>query len=414
MGFSRRQEIRIDYMAKKSVVLGVSGCIAAYKAAEIVRRLQDHQMGVRVVMTKHAQQFVGPLTFEALSRGPVITDMFAGNSRNEIEHISLAQGGDCLLVAPATANVIGKFARGIADDFLSTLYLSFTRPVIIAPGMNVEMWGHPAVQENIDLLKKRGVRFVDPEEGYLACGMVGAGRLADPGKIVSFVIGLLESSAQFAGKKFLVTAGPTIEDIDPVRFLSNRSSGKMGYAMASEAAKRGAEVVLISGPAALNCPPGVRRIPVRGAREMHQAVLDHFDCCDVLVMAAAVCDYAPREMAGQKIKKKSGGALQLELVETEDILAAIRKRKIKQLLVGFAAETENVLDHALHKLHQKGVDLMVANDVSIPDSGFDSDYNAIMLLAPGCPSVPLPRMLKTEVAAKVMDRIATLLGGTSS
>jgi phosphopantothenoylcysteine decarboxylase / phosphopantothenate---cysteine ligase len=401
-------------MDRKSIVLGVSGCIAAYKAAEILRRLQDCQAGVRVVMTRHAQHFVGPLTFEALSRSAVITDMFATHPGAEIEHISLAQSADCLLVAPATANVLGKFARGIADDFLTTLYLSFTRPVVIAPGMNMEMWNHPAVRENVDLLRNRGVRFVDPEEGYLACGTVGAGRLADPARIVSFVMGLLESGAQFAGKRFLVTAGPTVEDIDPVRFISNRSSGKMGYALAAEAANRGAEVVLVSGPVALGCPAGVRRIEVRGASEMHKAVLGYFDKADVVVMAAAVSDYAPQNVARQKIKKAAGRGLRLELAATPDILGDLGKRRRNQLLVGFAAETERVVDHARMKLSRKGVDLLVANDVSLPDSGFDSDYNTVTLLQPGEAATELPRLPKPEVAAKVMDRISALLTGKSS
>lgn len=396
-------------MSSRAVLLGVSGCIAAYKAAEIVRRLRDLGVGVKVILTAHAQHFVGSLTFQALSSQRVITDMFAADAEAEIEHIALTRNHELLLVAPATANIIGKFARGIADDFLSTLYLSMPRPVVIAPGMNVEMWSHPSVQDNIAILKNRGVYFVDPEEGYLACGTVGAGRLADPQRIVDFAMRLLDSNREFSGKRFLITAGPTVEDIDPVRLLTNRSSGKMGYALASEALRRGAQVTLVSGPVSLPTPPGASVVAVRNTEEMRQATLSRFNDCDVAILSAAVCDFAPRQVAGQKIKKPKSGSWTLELVPTPDILGEMGRIKTRQILVGFAAESQDVVGNARAKLDAKRLHFIVANDITLPDSGFESDFNTAILLAPGGLPEHLPRLAKPGLAQIILDRVAKLM-----
>lgn len=396
-------------MKQLSIVLGVSGCIAAYKSAEIVRRFHDANVRVKAVMTAHARHFIGPLTLQTLTGQRVITDMFAPDAEADIEHIALTFDHDLLLVAPATANIMAKFAHGIADDFLSTLYLSMTKPVVLAPAMNVEMWGNPSVQENAAILKKRGVHFVDPEEGYLACGVVGAGRLADPQRIVGFTLDLLRKDAVLAGKRFLIAAGPTVEQIDPVRHLSNRSSGKMGYALAVEALRRGAEVTLISGPVALAAPAGAVVLPVRSTAEMRQALLGHFDACDVAIMAAAVCDYMPEQTAPQKIKKTGNGSWNLALVPTPDILAELGERKKHQVLVGFAAESEEVVENARRKLKSKRLDLIVANDITLPDSGFDSDYNTVALLSAAGSADAQPRLPKVQVAQVILDRITDLL-----
>jgi len=395
------------------VALGVTGCIAAYKAVEVLRGLQKRGAGVRVVMTRHATEFVTPLTFQSISGFPVITDMFAPTDDPEIKHIQLAQTIDLLLVAPATANTLAKFANGIADDFLSTLYISTTAPVIVAPAMNVEMWAHPATRENVRRLRDRGVHFVDPEEGYLACKTVGAGRLADPAEIVhraSEVIGagstattLNEAGAvqDLRGEKVLITAGPTQEAIDPIRFLSNRSSGKMGFAVAEEALARGAEVTLITGPVAIAAPQGARRISVRSAAEMYEAVKNNLSSATIVVMAAAVADYRPTSVQQQKIKK-NGHSLVLNLEPTDDILAAVARDSADRVVVGFAAETEHVIENATKKLKEKGADLIVANDVSASGSGFDVDTNQITIVSlDGV--VELPLLSKREAAGRIID-----------
>jgi len=386
------------------VALSVTGCIAAYKAVEVLRGLQKRGASVRVVMTRHATEFVGPLTFQSISGFPVITEMFAPTDDPEIKHIQLAQSIDLLLVAPATANTLAKFANGIADDFLSTLYISTTAPVLVAPAMNVEMWAHPATRENVRRLRDRGVHFIDPDEGYLACRTVGAGRLAEPGEIVRRaceIIGVAACPQDLRGERVLITAGPTQEAIDPVRFLSNRSSGKMGFAVAEAALARGADVTLITGPVSIASPEGARTISVRSAAEMYEAVKDNLDGATMVVMAAAVADYRPAGVHKQKIKK-NGSALVLDLEPTEDILAAITGESSSRVVIGFAAETENVIENAMKKLKEKGADLIVANDVSASDSGFDVDNNRIALVSSEG-VVELPLLSKREAAARIID-----------
>ena len=396
------------------VALGVTGCIAAYKSVEVLRGLQKRGASVRVVMTRHATEFVGPLTFQSISGFPVIAEMFAPTDDPEIKHIQLAQAIDLLLVAPATANALAKFANGIADDFLSTLYISTTAPVLVAPAMNVEMWAHPATRENVRRLRERGVQFIDPEEGYLACRTVGPGRLAEPHEIVRRaceIIGLTATATSnddvvaltqdLRGERVLITAGPTQEAIDPVRFLSNRSSGKMGFAVAEAALARGAAVTLITGPVSIAVPKGARTISVRSAAEMYEAVNVNLDDATMVVMAAAVADYRPASVHQQKIKK-NGSALVLKLEPTDDILAAVAGKSASRVVIGFAAETENVIENARKKLKEKGADLIVANDVSASDSGFDVDHNRIALVSSEG-VVELPLLSKLEAAASIID-----------
>jgi phosphopantothenoylcysteine decarboxylase/phosphopantothenate--cysteine ligase len=396
------------------VALGVTGGIAAYKAVEVLRGLQKAGVSAQVVLTRSARRFIAPLTFEALSGQPVITDMFRSGQNWSIEHIHLAQEVGLLAVVPATANILGKFAHGIADDFLSTLYLSCPAPVLLAPAMNVEMWNHPAVRANVDLLKKRGHIFVDPEPGMLACGMEGAGRLAPVDRIVGAMLDVLRGGESLAGLKILVTAGPTIEDLDPVRFLSNRSSGKMGYALAQAARRRGAEVSLVSGPTALDSPAGVTTIPVRSAEEMHTVVWQLFPQMDMVIKAAAVADFRPAARASEKIKK-SGEAATLLLVPTEDILARLGAAKKHQILVGFSAETADLLEHARRKMALKNLDLIVANDVSA--GIFGSDMSTVHILGPSGDMVTLEDRSKLEIAHRILDLAmrarATRVGSTS-
>ena len=395
------------------VALGVTGCIAAYKSVEVLRGLQKRGFSVRVVMTRHATEFVGPLTFQSISGFPVIAEMFAPTDDPEIKHIQVAQSIDLLLVAPATANTLAKFANGIADDFLSTLYISTTAPVLVAPAMNVEMWAHPATRENVRRLRERGVQFIDPEEGYLACRTVGPGRLAEPHEIVGRACEILGLTAaansndvvaltqDLRGERVLITAGPTQEAIDPVRFLSNRSSGKMGFAVAEAALARGAAVTLIAGPVSIASPKGARTISVRSAAEMYEAVKVNLDDATMVVMAAAVADYRPASVHQQKIKK-NGSALVLDLEPTDDILAAVARESGSRVVIGFAAETENVIENARKKLKAKGADLIVANDVSASDSGFDVDHNRIALVSSEG-VVELPLLSKQEAAASIID-----------
>ncbi len=394
------------------ITLGVTGGVAAYKAAELVRRLQQDGFTVQVVMTRGAREFVTPLTFAALSGQKVITDLFAesggeANLESAIEHIAVAQRTDLLLVAPATADILAKFARGIADDFLTTLYLASTAPVVVAPAMNVNMWNHAATQENVEMLRARGVIIVDPDEGYLACGMTGAGRLAGQEQIVAAVRDTLRLQRDLEGQTVLVTAGPTCEDLDPVRYLTNRSSGKMGYAVAEAAARRGARVILVSGPTALDVPAGVERIDVRTADEMYRSVADKFPECSIAIFAAAVADYRPVEKLGQKIKR-SKEPLTLSLEPTRDILASIAQNKGERLVVGFAAETERVAENARKKLAAKNADLIVANDVTAEGAGFDHDTNIVTLFARDGRDLPLPRMNKSEVAQRILDEVVRL------
>ena len=402
-------------MAAMRITLGVTGGIAAYKSAELVRRLQDEGHSIQVVMTRAAREFITPLTFAALSGQRVITDLFSNQPSGEgsldsaIDHIAVAQRTDLLLVAPATADILAKFARGVADDFLSTLYLANTAPVVVAPAMNVNMWQHAATQENVAMLRERGVHIVEPREGYLACGITGSGRLAELEEILTTVREALQAELDLAGATVLVTAGPTCEDIDPIRFLTNRSSGKMGYAVAAAAAKRGAKVLLVSGPTSLETPQGVERVDVRSAQQMQHAVQARFVGSTIAIFAAAVADYRPAEKADQKIKRGQD-SLTLQLEPNVDILASVAREKGDRLVVGFAAETENVAENARKKLSQKNADLIVANDVSAEGAGFDLDTNIVTLFSRDGDDLPLPRLSKAEVAQRILDEVLRLRG----
>ena len=394
------------------IALGVSGGIGAYKAVEVARGLQKQGHDVTAIMTRSARRFVGPVTFEAITRHQVITDQWTPGANADIEHISLASSADLLLVAPATANIIGKFANGIADDFLTSLYLATTAPVLIAPAMNTNMFAHPAVVRNLEALTARGVRFVEPGEGYLACGWIGKGRLAEPAEIVEAVTEMLRPRGPLSGMRVLVTAGPTLEDIDPVRFIGNRSSGKMGYALAADASRRGAIVTLISGPTRVVSPRVDEFVAVRSAAEMHQAVMSRAADAHVVIMSAAVADYTVAAPEPQKIAKREG-PLTLTLTRTRDILGDLggltsREESGRPLLVGFAAETHDVLSHARQKLERKQADLIIANDVSQPGVGFDGDTNAVTLVTrDGVEDVPLQS--KSTVASRILDRVESLL-----
>ena len=392
------------------VGLGVTGGIGAYKAVEVARLLQKRGHRVQAVMTRTARRFVGPLTFEAITREPVITSQFAPGMNADIEHIALASSMDLLLVAPATANIIGKFASGIADDFLSALYLATRAPVLLAPAMNTNMWEHPAVVANVATLGARGVRFVDPGAGYLACGWIGKGRLAEPEAIAEAADALLRPHTGLSGRSVLVTAGPTFEDVDPVRFLGNRSSGRMGFAIAAEASRRGASVTLIAGPTTLESPAVSETIRVRSAREMHAEVVARAATADVIIMAAAVADYSVTGGAStSKIDK--GGPLTLTLERTPDILAELgsrRQGRSTPVLVGFAAQTGDPVPAAQRKLAAKHVDVIVANDVSEPGAGFEVETNIVSFVtAVGVERLPL--MSKRDVAVALLDRVETAI-----
>ena len=392
------------------VALGVSGGIAAYKAAEIMRLLQDRGIRVQVIMTRAAQEFVKPLTFAALSGEKVITDMFSGgneqpNIDSAVEHIAVAQSIDALVVAPATADVLGKFAQGLATDFLTTLYLATTAPVVVAPAMNVNMWNHEATQANIATLKRRGVRVVEPDSGYLACGMTGPGRLAANESIVAAVMEALGASQELAGETVLITAGPTREKIDPVRYLTNRSSGRMGYALAEAALRRGARVLLVSGPTSINPPGGAELTRVETAEEMWKAVMNLLPESTIVIKTAAVSDYKAKLEAAQKIKRT--GPLTLELEATVDILGEIVRQKESQLVIGFAAETQNALENARTKLAKKSLDAIVVNDVSREGIGFDSERNAVTIITHD-EVVEVPETTKWEVAQRVLDHVIKL------
>jgi phosphopantothenoylcysteine decarboxylase / phosphopantothenate---cysteine ligase len=428
------------------VLLGVTGCIAAYKAAEVLRGLQKGGAQVRIVMTRHATEFVRPLTFEALSGQPVIIEMFDRPNYSTIEHISVAREADLLLVAPATANIIAKFAHGISDDFLSTVYLSNTNPVLIAPAMNVEMWNHPATRANIGILRNLGVQFVDPGEGYQACGEVGVGRLAEPDEIVRRALEIVGSripdvgtgrwggsgaerqgdeanspippvdpsatlsGSDFLGEHVMITAGPTIEEIDPVRFISNRSSGRMGYAMAEAARDRGASVTLISGPVSLQPPSGVEVVNIVSTREMYEAVMSRISDTTVFIGCAAVADFRPARPSDQKIKKDGRGPIAIELEQTEDIIAAVSSYPNRNLriIAGFAAESQSLLEYAEKKVREKDLDLIVANDITRDDAGFDVETNAATVIKRDGSRLDLPLQSKRQLAERVLDEIASL------
>jgi phosphopantothenoylcysteine decarboxylase/phosphopantothenate--cysteine ligase len=393
------------------IALGVTGGIAAYKAAEIARRLQDRDIRVQVVMTSAAQEFVRPLTFAALTGEKVITEMFSQRDSNStldssVEHIAVAQSIDALLVAPATAATLARFAHGLSEDFLSTLYLATTAPVVVAPAMNVNMWRHAATQSNLQTLRDRGVTIVEPGDGYLACGMIGEGRLADTDTIVNALLVRIARSQELKGEHVLISAGPTYEPIDPVRFLGNRSSGKMGYALAEAALRRGAQVTLVSGPTALTPPPVHQFVQVETSAQMRQALLASFGSASITIMTAAVSDFAPAEVAGQKIKREA--ALKLDLKPTPDILAELgASRAPGQLLIGFAAETQNVEENARRKLDRKHLDAIVLNDVSRPGLGFGSERNAGQFITADEVTV-IPDMSKQEMAARILDAVVKL------
>ena len=394
------------------VTIGISGGIAAYKAAELVRALQRQALDVHVVMTEAAQQFVQPLTFASLTGHKVISGLWNETEGSEpnlasaIEHIDAAQSTDALVVAPATADLLAKFAHGMADDFLTTMYLATTAPVIVAPAMNVNMWQHPATQANLETLAARGVRVVSPESGYLACGMTGSGRLAENEVIVRAVLDVLHDRHDLAGETVLVTAGGTREAIDPVRYMGNRSSGKMGYALADAAARRGARVILVSAPTALPTPAGCELVPVITSDEMRAIVLARMDEATIVIKAAAVADYKPIVRAEQKLKRS--GHLTLELEPTADILAeVVQRRRPGMLIVGFAAETENAIVHGRDKLVRKGADAIVLNDVSREGLGFDSERNAVTFLTRDT-ALDLPEMSKRALADRILDEVITL------
>lgn len=393
------------------IALGVTGGVGAYKAVEVARGLQKHGHDVVAIMTASAGQFVGPLTFEAITRRRVITGQFESGANADIEHIALASSIDLLLVAPATANVIGKMAHGIADDFLTTLYTATRAPVLLAPAMNSQMFSHPAVAQNMATLERRGVRFVEPGEGYLACGWIGKGRLAEPEAIVAAAQAVLRPVVTLAGRRIVVTAGPTYEDLDPVRYLGNRSSGRMGFAIAEESARRGASVTLVSGPTSLSAPASCAVVRVRSAVDMHAEVMARADAADAVVMAAAVADYRPVARADQKVSK-SDGDLTIQLTRNPDVLADLGARRATRgqgpVLVGFAAETEHVIERARAKRERKRVDLIVANDVSRIDAGFDVDTNAVTLVGPDL-TAELPLQSKARVAAAILDHLEVLL-----
>jgi phosphopantothenoylcysteine decarboxylase/phosphopantothenate--cysteine ligase len=398
-------------MGQSRVILGVGGGIAAYKAAELARALMQRDIRVQVVMTRGAQEFIRPLTFAALTGHKVITDLFSSGSAEDtlssaIEHIGVAQDNDALVVAPTTENLLAKFAHGLADDFLSTLYLAFTGPVILAPSMNSNMWQHAATQSNLETLAKRGHRFVEPDSGYLACGMVGPGRLAEPERIAAAVLEALNPLRDLEGETVLITAGPTQEPLDPVRYISNRSSGKMGYALAQTAAARGAQVILVSGPVNLPPPAGVTVIPVHTAVEMRDAVFQNLEPATIIVKAAAVADFHLTRVPDQKVKK-TAARISLEFDPTPDILSELGRKKGDRLLIGFAAETENLKSEARRKLEAKGADMIVGNLVG-QESGFESDENEVVLALRSGELIDIPRASKREIAGKILDQVLRL------
>ena len=400
-------------LSGKRILLGVSGSIAAYKAADLCSQLGKANADVHVVLTAHAAQFVGAATFHALTRNPVLSDVFDEPHEKRIAHIDLAQSADLVLVAPASANLLAKMAHGLADDLLATCLLAVpqTTPLLVAPAMNTVMWEHPATRANMEILRLRGVQIVEPGYGLLACQDVGMGKLADVAEIVQALGDRLTAARDWAGRRILITAGATREPLDPVRFLSNRSSGKMGYALAAEAANRGATVTLVSGFATAEVPAGVENVSVGSADEMLAACASRFDSCDVFIAAAAVADYAPEAVAAQKMKKSSetedGPTLRLK--RTPDILAILAARKSPcQTVIGFAAETEDLLANARRKLEAKRLDLIVANNVTAEGAGFDSDTNIVTLLWPDGRAEALPQMAKREVARKILESLMIL------
>ena len=405
-----------EVTSAKRVALGITGGIAAYKAAEVLRGLQRAGCEVRVAMTRHACEFVTPLTFRALSGSYVVVDDYAPDNPDPIAHITFSQTIDLFIVAPATANTLAKFANGVADDFLTSTYLACTAPVIVAPAMNTTMWEHPATQRNLAKLRADGVRIIEPDQGEMACGTIGPGRLSEPEKIVAVALEVLGAAGRIhdlEGERVLITTGATREAIDPVRFISNRSSGRMGYALASAARARGADVTVVAGATSVEAPTDVRQIKATSAADMHRAVLENSGDATIFIAAAAVADYAPERASEQKIKK-SGAELELKLHRTPDILTEVaRARRNGQLIVGFAAETQDLLENAWEKLVSKDLDAVIANDVSSEGSGFDSENNAMAILFRDRPdTVELPLMSKDEAAHRILDEIVKLRRGT--
>ena len=395
-------------LAGKNIVLGVTGGIAAYKACELASRLRKAGAQVYGIMTKNACEVVAPLTIETLTNHPVATDTFARPETWEVEHVTLAKRAELFVIAPATANILAKMAGGIADDMLSTTLLATRAPVLAAPAMNTGMWEHPATQENVRVLRERGVHFIGPEGGFLACGDQGAGRMSAPAAIFAAIEGLLASRQDLAGLSVLVTAGPTREMLDPVRYITNRSSGKMGYAIAEAAARRGAKVTLITGPVNLAAPSGVETVPILSTQQLYDEMLARCGQADVIIQAAAPADFTPVQAAEQKIKKQAGQPLMLTLRETPDVAKAVGERKKEgQILVGFAAETQRMLENAEKKLQSKRLDLIVANDVTAPGAGFDTDTNIVTFIT-RAGQEGLPLMSKRQVADELLNRILML------
>lgn len=397
-------------LADKKIVLGVTGGIAAYKAIALTSKLSQAGAIVQVILTNGAQKFVTPLSFQAISRQPVYIDTFDELDAGKIQHIDLADWADLFVIAPATANIIGKYANGIADDMLSTTLLATTAPVYIAPAMNVDMYAHPAVQDNMKALLTRGTKFIDPNEGYLACGYTGKGRLAEPEEIVAYLERTLSTKKRLAGKKILVTAGPTQEEIDPVRYLTNYSSGKMGFAVAEVASEMGADVTLVAGPVNLETPKGVRRIDVVSTEEMLNTVLEHYPNQDIVVKSAAVSDYRPAVRHTEKMKKEADDKMTIELERNPDILKTLGEKKVNQFLVGFAAETNNVKRYGEGKLIQKNLDAIVINDVSKEGIGFGSDDNEVIILLEDGTETKIEQTSKFRIADQLLNQIADQLG----
>lgn len=388
--------------------MGVTGGIAAYKAVDVVSRLKKLNANVDVIMTKSATEFVTPLTFQSLSQNPVIVNMFDEPKYWEIAHISLAKKADVFLVAPATANIIGKVANGIADDMLSTSIMATKAKVVFAPAMNTNMYNNVIFRENVDKLKKYGYEFIKPGSGRLACGDFGEGKMAEPSDIVEYIVKLFTNNNELIGKKIVITAGPTIEPLDPVRYLTNYSSGKMGYALAKEAQRRGADVVLISGPVNIDPPSGVHIIPVKTTQEMFNAVGKHFDDCNVLIKAAAPLDYRPISVSEHKIKKEKD-EIEIKFIKNPDIVEHFGKIKKKQIVVGFAAETENLIENARKKIEKKNLDFIVANNVLTADAGFRSDTNIVTIIDKNGSVVNYPLLTKEDVAKVIIDKIFAMI-----
>ncbi|MDP2891574.1 MAG: bifunctional phosphopantothenoylcysteine decarboxylase/phosphopantothenate--cysteine ligase CoaBC [Bacillota bacterium] len=400
----------IDKMdGQKTVILGVTGCIAAYRAADIAGALKKNGIAVHVVMTKNAQKFITPRTLEAISQNPVTCDLFERDKPWEVGHVSLAKAADAVLIAPCTANILGKIAHGIADDMLTTTVMATKAPIIIAPAMNTRMYENPIVQQNIEKLESMGCRFVGPVSGRLACGDVGLGHIADTDDIAKAVLSVLDVKKDLAGLKILVTAGPTCEPIDPVRYIANRSSGKMGYAIAQAALERGGEVILVSGPVHIPPPRGARMVSVETAEQMRDAVLGEYENADIVIMAAAVADFMPESADGSKIKKADTG-LEIKLKKTPDILIELGKRKKNQILIGFAAETDNLEEYAKQKLIDKNLDMVAANDVSLPGAGFGCDTNIVTCFLKNGEKIALDLAPKIKIAHSILDQAARLRG----